>query len=114
VAAGVFFSGLPVCANAELTESSRAQTNPMKSVDSKAPSAAFDFAASPLSETRAVPFNAVAPSNDGAAGKQSGERLAEKNDGPVVIPLPPAAWTGAAGLVVLIGWLAFRRVRHPG
>src|SRR5690349_20748144 len=108
VVAGVFLGG-PSARAAVNSEGGAAQTNPMQLDGAKA--TPFDFAASPLGETskvRLIPTESSTP----AAKIDPAERSLQNETGPVVIPLPPAVWTGAAGLLVLIGWLSVRGRRQ--
>ena len=111
MAAGMLFGTAQGWA-AGISEGALAQSNPMQVDGGKSTPAPFDFAASPLSESSKVQFAPASGSATRAAQMDRAERANQNETGPVVIPLPPAAWTGAAGLVVLIGWLAFRHRRQ--
>src|SRR5437588_11175336 len=110
MAAGILLGTTQLQA-AAISEGGAAQTNPMQLDGVKATPAPFDFAASPLSETSKVQFVPASQSTR-VANTDPSQRALQTENGPVVIPLPPAAWTGALGLIVLIGWLALRRRRQ--
>ncbi len=114
MAAGMLFGILPARAAQDASAVSAVDVNPMKSVSAiqgAGDSAPFDFSASPLSESPSIAF-APAARDHRATIKDSADRSAQTEEGPAVIPLPPAAWTGAAGLLVLGVALTLRKVRH--
>src|SRR5690242_19038266 len=115
MAAGILFGLLTARAAQDASAVSPVDVNPMKSVSADQTagnSAPFDFAASPLNESPAIAFTPTSPAPHRATAKEAGDRSVQTEEGPAVIPLPPAAWTGAAGLLALGAALGLRKLRH--